>query len=631
VPFSWPAFHRLNAFSECNETVIFSLPLDKETVDPVIRACSAAGASAAPTENKYGPVCLPTVRLRDAVADVEVGWQREDAGVADASGIDTALQHARKMLLEDPTCDATSILAKSGDTVLGLYVGSEIRKSSAAPLLERFAMFAGNSRPSRQASAQICGPAGRRSAVHTFGVIYDTTGSVSAVRDAVAKWTKAECLSGFDASETWKDEELKIIPAIAMTMGADAVLNAANTNSTSGNSTLAVERRSHGRITRPRLRPDQSPNPATHPFGVGSRAIDSNLEARADCRVARVESGDGCWSMAQQRCNPKVSVADFYRYNGGSDKICGSLRPGDFVCCSSGTMPNMDPKGNADGTCKYVQVQQGDTCDGIAESRCPERVSLGQLAKFNGGSQSFCTNLKLKSVVCCSQGIKPDLRPKKNPDGSCATHVVRKDEVCFDIQEKYLLEQDDIERFNRRKTWGFTQCREMKQDMIICISDGDPPMPATIGNADCGPQKPGTVRPTDGTELASLNPCPLNVCCNTWGQCGTTKEFCVDTTIDGSPGTAEKGTNGCISNCGMDIVNNRQAPAKFERIGYFEGWNHNRACCTFSPAWRQTLIPELIPSLHSKHGCRRGYRPVYNHPLRVWLDQRRLHRQCQGR
>ncbi|KAK5652624.1 hypothetical protein OQA88_10217 [Cercophora sp. LCS_1] len=579
VPFSWPVFQRVKAFSDCNETVIFSLPLDKSELDPVVRACSSE-SSAAPTENKYGPVCLPTVKLHDGVADVEVGWQRKDTGAADASGIHTALQHLRKMLVEDPTCDATSILAKADNTVVGLYVGSEIRKSSAAPLLERFSEFASSGSTSRRASAQICGPAGKRSAAHVFGVIYDTTGSLDAVRDAIATWTKAECLSGFDASETWKDQQFKIIPAIAMTMGANAALSSNTTagNSTLGgsNSTLVVERRSHGRIARQPLPSDQSVNPSTNPFGL--RTIDTTLAPRADCTAVRVASGDSCWSLAQQKCNPKISTDDFYKFNGGSDKICGTIQPGDSVCCTAGTLPNTDPKSNPDGTCKYVQVEQGDTCGGIAESRCPQKISLSQLTKFNGGSQAFCTNLKLKSVVCCSEGTKPDLRPKKNLDGSCATHVVKKNEVCFDIQEKYLLEQGDIEKFNQKKTWGFTKCQEMKEDMIICVSDGDAPMPAIIPNANCGPQKLGTTRPTNGTKLADLNPCPLNVCCNIWGQCGTTKDFCIDTSVDGAPGTAEKGTYGCISNCGMDIVNNKQPPAKFERIGYFEAWNHNRAC-----------------------------------------------------
>ncbi|KAM7192236.1 hypothetical protein V8F20_008938 [Naviculisporaceae sp. PSN 640] len=582
VPFSWPAFQHVKAFSKCPDTVIFSMPLDKSAPNPVIRACSVPGNST-PQKNKYGPVCLPTVELRPALADVQVGWQNKDAGVAKASTVHTALQQASKILLEDPTCDATSILAKSGDTVLGLFVGSEIRKSSAAPILDRFAEFvgSGSGATKRQASAQVCGPAGKRSAAHVFGVIYDTTGSLDIVRDAIAKWTKAECLSGFDASETWKDQEIKIIPAIAMTMGSTAVLNSNNTsgNSTFGggnNSTLAIGRRNHARISARQPLPDQSPNPAYQLFDT--RAAGAALEARADCKVARVESGDGCWAIANQRCNPKISLDDLYKFNGGSDKACSTAQPGDYLCCTSGTKPNMDPKPNADGTCKYVQVNQGDTCDSIANTRCGERISLSQLAKFNGGSQAFCTNLKLKSVVCCSQGTKPDLRPKKNPDGTCATHVVKKDEICYDIQEKYLLEQGDIEKFNQKKTWGFTTCKGMQENAIICISEGEPPMPAPINNSVCGPQVPGTLRPTNGTKWADLNPCPLNVCCNIWGQCGTTKDFCIDTSVDGAPGTAKEGTYGCISNCGMEIVNNKQPPAKFEHIGYFEAWNHNRPC-----------------------------------------------------
>lgn len=43
----------------------------------------------------------------------------------------------------------------------------------------------------------------------------------------------------------------------------------------------------------------------------------------------------------------------------------------------------------------------------------------------------------------------------------------------------------------------------------------------------CGPQVPGTQRPTNDTDIKDLNPCPLNVCCNVWGQCGTTDDFCI--------------------------------------------------------------------------------------------------------
>jgi chitinase len=103
-------------------------------------------------------------------------------------------------------------------------------------------------------------------------------------------------------------------------------------------------------------------------------------------------------------------------------------------------------------------------------------------------------------------------------------------------------------------------------------------MPAPIANAVCGPQKPGTTQPASGITLASLNPCPLNACCDIFGQCGTTPDFCTITqSPTGAPGTAAVGTYGCISNCGTDIVVG-SAPAQYKSVGFFEAFNSGRQC-----------------------------------------------------
>jgi chitinase len=113
--------------------------------------------------------------------------------------------------------------------------------------------------------------------------------------------------------------------------------------------------------------------------------------------------------------------------------------------------------------------------------------------------------------------------------------------------------------------------------MNMCLSIGSPPMPATLANAVCGPQVPGTRQPDSGANLTILNPCPLNACCDVWGQCGTTVQFCTPSGT-GAPGTAAPGTNGCISNCGSDIVNNGHAPSSFMNVAYFEGFDDQRPC-----------------------------------------------------
>jgi chitinase len=89
------------------------------------------------------------------------------------------------------------------------------------------------------------------------------------------------------------------------------------------------------------------------------------------------------------------------------------------------------------------------------------------------------------------------------------------------------------------------------------------------------------VAPTNGTKIADLNPCPLNACCDAWGFCGTTSDFCTIALADtGAPGTHQPGTNGCVSNCGTDIVNNGSPPSSYSRIAYFEAFNQQRPCLT---------------------------------------------------
>ena len=115
----------------------------------------------------------------------------------------------------------------------------------------------------------------------------------------------------------------------------------------------------------------------------------------------------------------------------------------------------------------------------------------------------------------------------------------------------------------------------------ICLSTGSPPLPAPVSNALCGPLVPGTQAPAAGQALANINPCPLNACCDVWGQCGTTAEYCDATSgPTGNLGTAPPGKNGCISNCGTDIANVQQ-PSQFLKIGYYESWNWDRECLNY--------------------------------------------------
>lgn len=226
--------------------------------------------------------------------------------------------------------------------------------------------------------------------------------------------------------------------------------------------------------------------------------------------------------------------------------------------------------------CSTVKVVSGDSCGSLA-AECG--IPGEQFMDYNQNPK-LCSTLKIGQHVCCSAGALPNFAPKPEADGSCAKYQIQSGDTCSALAAAHSITTADIETYNKN-TWGWMGCSDLWVGNYICLSKGTTPMPAAIPNAVCGPQVHGTVAPP-GTNLSSLNPCPLNACCDIWGQCGTTSEFCVaGTSSTGAPGTAPPGQNGCISNCGTDIVKSAP-PTEFKKIGYFEGFDGSRPCLRWS-------------------------------------------------
>ncbi|KAK2616771.1 hypothetical protein QQS21_000383 [Conoideocrella luteorostrata] len=233
--------------------------------------------------------------------------------------------------------------------------------------------------------------------------------------------------------------------------------------------------------------------------------------------------------------------------------------------------------------CRAIQVQAGDSCASLA-SRCDIRGN--DFVKHNS-KIDLCSTLMPRQWVCCSQGDLPDMRPKAESDGTRKSHRVNSGDGCWSIADNFGIKQKDIEGFNK-ETWGWAGCNHLQAGQIICLSEGNTPMPAEVEGVTCGPQKPGTQKPTGsftGNYLTKLNPCPLKACCSGWGYCGTIEEFCIESPADtGAPGAFKHGTNGCISNCGMDMVGNEMTAGGFARVGYFQGYNPSRSCLRMDAA-----------------------------------------------
>ena len=242
---------------------------------------------------------------------------------------------------------------------------------------------------------------------------------------------------------------------------------------------------------------------------------------------------------------------------------------------SFGTKVPLQPRGH----CSTTRVANGDNCAALA-SRCG--ISYSSFLEYNP-DEDLCKTLVPGQPVCCSPGPLPDIRRRASDDGTCATHYVEIGDNCSDLAAANGLTQKDIEKFNNGTTWGWNGCNDLNAGIYICLSKGDPPMPAPISNAVCGPTKPGSKKPTSGS-LEDMNPCPLNVCCNIWGQCGITEDFCKEERGPAdNPGTSAR-ENGCVSSCGVDITNNDKGPSSYGRVGYYESWNFDRDCLNLRAA-----------------------------------------------
>ena len=231
-----------------------------------------------------------------------------------------------------------------------------------------------------------------------------------------------------------------------------------------------------------------------------------------------------------------------------------------------------------DDTCTTVQAVSGDTCTTLA-AECG--ITLAEFEGYND-VDAGCS-VTVGEYFCCSTGSLPDNSPQPDSDDNCYAYVIETGDTCEALATAYDITVDEIEAWNNN-TWGWMGCGDLLIGNNMCLSSGWPPMPTTIDNAVCGPQVNGTTTAPHGTDLSTLNQCPLNACCDIWGQCGTTLDFCtISNSTTGAPGTAAANQNGCISNCGTDILTS-DAPDEIFSIAYFEGFDWQRPCLRMSVA-----------------------------------------------
>ncbi|KFY02144.1 hypothetical protein V490_00596 [Pseudogymnoascus sp. VKM F-3557] len=473
---NWPVYRSLEKLQRCGQRFLLSFSASDDVDDPKvhhrIRACTLWGSD---FYDLASPSPIPATEIN---ATLQVGsWDDvSDLGIVTARAADMDLLATQMSLYFSnghvPVNQTAIVYGLSGNATFGVYIGKSLQNEGMGQVaLSLFNKYARDERVIKRngLAMQLCGSG--RDPDHAFGAITILNGTFKYVQDAIKTWSNGGCLDDFSSVANLTAPIFVTAPPLVPVSNATIV-------------TLDTVR--------------------SHSAGVArSLNNESGLSKRAECRTISVILNDGCPGLAV-KCG--ISAADFTKYNPKAD----------------------------------------------------------------------CTNLQPSQLVCCSSGTLPDLTSKPNADGSCAWYESKKDDTCSSIAVKNGITVADLDKFNT-KTWGWNGCDNVLWEFVrMCISTGTPPMPAAVANSVCGPQVPGTPTPPIGTDFSTLNPCPLNACCDVWAQCGTTTEFCVDTTM-GAPGTAKPNTNGCISNCGTAVVRGT-APAVFRKIAYFQGYNLGRAC-----------------------------------------------------
>ncbi|KAK3934563.1 putative glycoside hydrolase [Diplogelasinospora grovesii] len=334
-----------------------------------------------------------------------------------------------------------------------------------------------------------------------------------------------------------------------------------------------------------------------------------SYQARGDCPTLCSVSGPDprnwtAYHNLDQVVHCKETVFYYFSIHDAVDD--GSMPHRIYACTSFGTTKKPGVEAAAADKPAVQTLNNASFTLGRWDEHAPKRVDLRALSKqmrrflLNGYAAAEKAPLVLfAQTVSSTAGLYMGRNVKIQPTPSDALIAMENAlyasndtggsvalELCHDgydgdhvfgfIATSNTIKTTDIETFNKN-TWAWNGCSLLYVGNIICLSSGTPPMPAPLANTVCGPQKPGTQAPTSGTvNISSLNPCPLNACCDVWGQCGVTSEFCTDTNT-GAPGTAKPGTNGCISNCGTDVVKSG-APSQFISLAYYEGYSLGRSC-----------------------------------------------------
>lgn len=230
---AWTYYHDFGQLDACNGTVVFQTNIYNKIDDPnthiYFRACTASGGTiisdpqagitrrAEQTDNLAPRQALA---LNDTAPSApRLTFTTWNDGKIDVSAAQDAVE-ALQSYAKATTSDTTIIFAQKQSAIAGMFIGSQIDKSSAGDVLGSFGDRIGKGNGQRLA-VQTCGAANISSPQY-FGAVIANADDVATVQDALRSWNEAQCVNG-DSKTDWSGPKLTTLSGTDVSVDPDVV------------------------------------------------------------------------------------------------------------------------------------------------------------------------------------------------------------------------------------------------------------------------------------------------------------------------------------------------------------------------------------------------------------------------
>lgn len=163
-------------------------PLEDPKTHISIRSCSADAnpvANGSPNHSKRDVSCVPAKNEVQVEASLQITWAdgpKQGNAVEVAAAAQQMLTHLAR---QESSCNSTVLFASSGEAVIGLCTGSQLREQGvAASVLQEFIERVQSDGISDTLLVQLCGPDGRGTDFG-LGIIANVNASLPLIQNAV--------------------------------------------------------------------------------------------------------------------------------------------------------------------------------------------------------------------------------------------------------------------------------------------------------------------------------------------------------------------------------------------------------------------------------------------------------------